>query len=478
MLGIQIYFGGGTPAPAAVEWDRFMLIVDGSESTTVTESQTIIITEPGDLTDYGFGTDSRAYKSAAMFFLPDPAPEELYVYIYVSGGDTTYENYPLIKRTDTVWETPKKPPSWDGDKKVRFYGCEGGTGYAENYQNGSQGIGFTEYTDKEDNWTGQLRFLSGLSGTESIVTESNLTTDCKITASFTVGSEGSVADAIDQYAINGIAIALDNSSTKTDYTLGDIPFGDDQVDMMLKMRNMLAGQECLFFFALPGNADPDVAVDGSSTGATWSELKNSVVGPQENFVALKAKPSEDDDMAAGYMGMTATSHPHTTMSAAQPTMAIADPEPGIDRVKFADGQITTIMQRPELSGSPFLLTEGYTFGSGDFSRVHGTRTKYIIAQNLRNALWALIAERETYCSVAGCKKVRKRIEGVFNYLIAQGIVDGLDDIRIPMMEEFANNTEAAKLAASRNEIPGVEVDYIWNKSVETISITQVDNITT
>lgn len=475
-IGVQIYFGGGTPGPAAVEYDRFMLIVDGSEAS-LSESAVYEITSAEGLTDYGFSTSDRAYKSAAIFFSASPTPSRLFVYAYVSGDTDTYTDYPLEKVTSTIWETPLKPPSFDGTQQVKFYGCAGATGYTVNKADGTQGLGFTVYTDEEDNWTGQLRFLSGLSGADGITEEDDLTTDCKITCDFTIGSEGGIGEAIEQYNINGIAIATE-PTTGSNYSASDIPFGDDQVDMMMKLRNSLAGKDCLWFFSIPGGAGPDDAITGASATVKWSELKNKLIGALEYFHAHKMKPTEEDDMAAGLMGMVAATHPHKTMSFAQPHMGIAQQEPKANATKFSDAHITTIMKRPELSGSPFLLTEGFTFGSGDFSRINGTRCKYIIAQNLRNAMWALLAERETYANVQGCDKVEARIRGVFNYLIAQGIVDGLEDIRIPMRQEFANNTEAAKLAAQRNQLPGVEIDYIWNKSIEHITITQVDNIAT
>lgn len=477
MLGVQIYFGGGTPSPAAVEYDRFMLIVDGSEAS-LSESAVYEIASQEELTDYGFPTTSRAYKSAAIFFGASPTPSRLFVYAYVSGDTVAYANSPLQKVTDTIWETVVKPPTFSGNELVHFYGCGDETGYIDNYADGSVGLPFTVYEDEEGNWTGQLRFLSGLSGSEGIVEEDNLTSTCDIRADFTVGTESGIGEAIEDYNINGVAIAID-PTTSTNYSAGNLPFGTDQVDMMMKMRNILMGKECLWFFSIPGGATPDTTVTGATNPTLiWSDIKNSLIGAQEYVHTHKITPAEEDDMAAGVMGMTAATHPHRTMSAAQPHMGIAQQEPKAYRTKFEKGQITTIMKRPELSGEPYLLTEGFTFGSGDFSRINGTRCKYIIAQNLRNVMWALIAERETYCSVAGCNAIENRIRGLFKYLQNLRIVDGLADVRIPMREEFKNNTEAAQLAAQRNEIPGVEIDYIFYRSLEHISITQVDNVTT
>lgn len=476
--GIRIYFGTGTPAPKAVEYDRFMLIVNGSGAPATDQNTVVEITSAEDLVDYNFSSDDQAYKSAALFFGADPSPDRLFVYLYNDEGSTSYTDISLEKVTDTIWETPLKPPTFTGDEQVEFYGCPAGDDGTINKADASQGLGFTVYEDEEGNWTGQLRFLSGLSGSDGIVEEDDLGSNCKITADFSIGSEGGIGEAVEQFNINGIAIALENSLNKTNYdSESDIYFGDDQVDMLLKIRNAIAGKECMFFFALPGNAQPETTIDDATGTVYWYELSN-IMGAIEYFAPLKARPSEDDDMAAGYMGMAASTHPHVMLGWAQPHMGIYEEEPKINVSKWDDGQIASIMKKRNLSGEPFLITSGFTFGSGDFSRINGTRCKYIIAQSLRNGMEALLAERDTYCSVSGCERVEERIEGIFNYLVRQGIIDEFVSVNIPLKEDFKNNTEAAQLASQQYSLPGVEVEYRWNTSVEFISITSVDNIAT
>lgn len=485
---VTIYFGTGTPTAKAVEYDNAMLVVDGDESDDITESKVIEITEAEALVDEGFATSTRAYKSAATFFAASPTPSKLFVYVYVSEGGVDYEDYRLEKVTDTKWETPLKPPtgfapSGSGDEKVYFYGCDEETEYTTNYADGSVGIPFTVYEDEQSNWTGQLRFPSGLSGSEGITTEANLTADCKITCDFTIGSIGGIGEAIDDYNINMIALAMDNSATKEQYESDDSPLSQSQVNVIMDIKNAIAGKECIFFFALPGNADPTTTIDGT-TSTKWHQLRNSLVGAREDVVAFKFKPTagidegETDDMAAGYMGMTIASHPHTTMTFAQPHMGIEEPEPKINVNKWDDGKIGSIFQNRNLSGDPYLVSYGYTFGSGDANRINMVRCRYILSQSLRNALHALLATREELVNLAGCDAVEAAIRGVFSNLISQGIVDGLENIEIPLREELRDNTAAAQQAVANNRIPAVHISYQLFKSIEEITIASMDNTAT
>lgn len=484
---VTIYFGTGTPGAKAVEYDNAMLVVDASESSeTISESTVYEITSAEDLTDYGFASSTRAYKSAASFFAASPTPSKLFVYAYVSSAGVDYEDYNLEKVTDTKWETPLKPPtgfapSGTGDEKVYFYGCDDSDSYTANYADGSQGLPFTVYEDEESNWTGQLRFPSGLSGSEGITTESNLTADCKITCDFTIGSIGGIGEAIDDYNINFIALAMDNSEEKTNYESDDSPLAEDEVSVIMDIKNAIAGKECIFIFALPGDASPTGTLTGSSV--EWAGLRNNLVGAREDVVAIKFKPSgtdetETDDMAAGYMGMIIASHPHTTMTFAQPHMGIAEAEKKINVNKWDDGKIGSIFQNRNLSGDPYMVSYGFTFGSGDANRINMIRCRYILAQTLRNTLHALLARREYLVNIAGCDAVEAAIRGAISNLISQGIIDGLENIEIPLREELADNTAAAQQAVSNNQIPAVHITYQLFKSIEEITIASVDNTAT
>ena len=134
------------------------------------------------------------------------------------------------------------------------------------------------------------------------------------------------------------------------------------------------------------------------------------------------------------------------------------------------------MKRTELSGDPFLVTYGFTFGSGDVDRIEGTRCQYIIAKTLNNNLWALLARRDTLVSVDGCEAVRNTIIATFRLLKMQGIVDGLVDIRIPIQAELAKNTELGRLARLQHRCPAIEIDYLWETSLEHIEITKAQNV--
>ena len=101
---------------------------------------------------------------------------------------------------------------------------------------------------------------------------------------------------------------------------------------------------CIFFYATPGNADPDDLITGGG-GVKWGSLK-SIVGQREDFVHFKSKPSTtQDDMASGLMGMTSATHPHTTMGFARPHMAIAEQEPTLNQGKWRDSQTNYIVQK-------------------------------------------------------------------------------------------------------------------------------------
>lgn len=475
---LKIIFGTQSAVAKAVEYDRCMIIGNGDPSTL--DESKVYELAPDDwntqLADDGFEQGDQLYDSVSTFFSATPSPNRCWAYAHISGAQVCYEDVSLVYVDGNTWEIPIKPPrGWkSGTERVRFYCCgdDIGTGYTWNYANGSQGVEFTPETDDGGNWTGRVSFPNGLSGASCGIVKP-LTYDCKVTADFCIGSEGDIGEAIETYQINMCSLALENEADLKNYS--DNLFGSQLQDMM-KMRSIIAGKNCIWFYSLPGDADPDDTIQGTSN--TWSELKN-LLGARRDIAVIKAKPSAtNDDQATAYMAMTVISHPHTQMTFAESYAGLEDQEKKINRSKWKDAQIACYMKRTELSGDPFLVTYGFTFGSGDAARIDGTRCLYIIAQTLINNLWALLARRTTLMSYDGMQDIRAVIEATFETLIQKKIVDGLVDIRIPIEEDLLNNTPAGILARQQYTVPAIEIDYEWYPGVEHIYITQVDNIST
>ena len=473
---IDILFGSSSAIPKAIEYDKALIVGDGSPST-LSES-TVYELSPSDwstqLEDDGFELGDTLYDSVAVFFGVSPAPQRLFAYAYLSGTTVEYTNVSLEYVEGNTWELPLKPPERFSDnlERVRFYGCPAGTGAATwNYADGSVGIGFTIEEDGAGNWDGKLTFPNGLSGSSGITKP--LTTNCKITCDFVVGTRGSIGEVIEDNTINLVSLALENTATLKNYE--DNLFGSQLQDIMT-MRSAIAGKECIWFYALPGDADPDDTIEGTSS--TWVEFK-SLVGARQDIAVIKVKPSDtNDDAAAGYVALTVTSPPHQQLTFAEPHFGIQKAENKISNSKFKDGQIACIMKRTNLAGNPYLITYGFTFGSGDTSKIEGTRCQYIIAQTLINNLWGLLVKRETLVSVEGCDKVEVVIRGTFKSLKDKRIVDGLKSVYIPIKEDLQNNTAAGLLARQQQEIPVAEIEFIWFTSLEKISITRAANVAT
>ena len=473
---IQITFGQSTAAPKAVEYDRAMIVGDGTPGT-ITESTVYELTPStweATLGGAGFALGDTLYNSVSIFFSADPSPQRVWAYAYLSGAEQCYLDVPLNYVSGEVWEIPLKPPNdfYLGIQRVKFYCCDGGTGWTYNYADGSAGMAWTALLDGAGNWDGQIDFSNGLSG-ESCGDVDPLTTGCDIRADFCIGSQGGLGEAITQYQINLISLALENTADLKNYA--DSLFGS-QLDDIMTMSSAIAGKRCIWFYALPGDADPDDTIYGTSN--TWVELKN-LIGSRPDVAVIKAKPSAlNHDIATGYMAMTVISPPHMQMTFAQPHMGIEDYEPLINRSKWKKGQIGSIMKRTELSGEPFLVTYGFTFGAGDNSRINGTRCQYILAQTLYNNLWGLLAKRTTLMSYEGMQVIRATIEGTFKTLIDKNIIDGLVSVSIPIEEDLKNNTSAGQIARAQYTVPAIEIEYLWYTSVERIVITQVENIAT
>lgn len=472
---LTIYFGTSSAAPKAIEFDKALIVADGSSALSQTKVYELSSDDwDSTLLNDGFGQDDRIYKSVATFFSASPTPDRVFVYAHVSGDVETYNDVPLSYVSGTTWEVPQKPiAGFAGDEQVKFYGC--GQNVADsgvvNKADGSEGVGFIVDKGADGKWTGYLSFPSGLSGWNGVVDP--LSNDCKITVDFTAGTQSTLGSTISEYNINMVALALDNSDSINNYT--DNIFGS-QLDDMMTIKNAIAGKNCMWFYALPGNASPEDIIAG--TTSKWKELK-SVIGAIEAFAPIKIIPGNtNDDMAVGYMAMTAISHPHKPLGFAEPHMAVKQAEPAINRAKWKDARIACIMKRTELAGDPFLVTYGFTFGSGDFDRIEGVRCRYIIAQSLINNLWALLAKRNTLMSYEGMQKIKATIRATFNTLISQGIVDGLKSVSIPIEEDLAKNTTAGQIARQKHEVPSVEIEYLWYTSVERIIITRAENVAT
>jgi len=472
---ITIIFGASSAAPKAVEFDNALIV--GDSSVSMLESTLLALTSDSwasTLEDAGYSSSDQMYKSVAIYFAASPTPENVYALGYLAGSTGCQSDVPLLKVGEIEWETPTKPPTaWcgTGTKFVRFYGSDGQQSAVVNNIDGSIGLPFIEHTDALGNWNGQLTFPTGLSGTEGIVPEVNLTTAAKITVDYIIGAQGGIGQIIDEYNINLVSLALENTALFAQHS--DNVFGS-QIDDLLMMTNIISGKHCMMIYALPGNADPDTTIAGAAN--TWRELR-SLIGQREDFVAFKAKPSAlNHDMAGGLEGMIIGTHPHTTMTFAHPHMGIQEQEPILNRIKFKDGQIATVYKATELTGNPYSITRGFTFGADvNSNRINAVRCKYIILQSLKNDLTALLHERTVLMSYAGMQAIKNRIKATFKLLGDKRIVDGLEYVRIPGEQDLLLNTDAGKLMRQRMEVPAIEIGYYWNTSLEEIRITALVN---
>ena len=108
---ITIFFGESAPAPAAVEYDKSMIVGDGSAQLSSSKFYAVTNTDwQTQLEDDGFSESEQIYKSVADFFSASPIPENLFVYAYVTGSSVDYSDMMLTKIDDTIWEIPSKPP--------------------------------------------------------------------------------------------------------------------------------------------------------------------------------------------------------------------------------------------------------------------------------------------------------------------------------------------------------------------------------
>ncbi len=477
---ITILFGASAAAPTAVEYDKSMIVGDGSAQ--LASSKLYAVTNEDwqtQLEDDGFSDSEQIYKSVADFFAATPTPESLFVYAYVSGADADYTDITLNKIDDTTWEIPSKPPEgWGpgatGLARVRFYHPTS-TGFQWNYQDGSTGLGFTVGVDSQSNWNGELTFPNGLSGQSgAFVPETNLGTTSKISVDFTIDpNKGGVGEKIAEYDINMVSLALENNTALKDYATN--VFGTSQVNDLDTMMSAIAGKQCIFIYASPGDADPDDAISGGG-GVTWGSLK-SIVGQREDFSFIKAKPSvTQDDMASGLLGICSATHPHTGIGFARPHMAIVEQEPLLNQGKWREAQTNYIIQKRFLAGSPFMIVRGFTFGTDvNSDRINAVRCKYIILRTLRNGLWSLLASQTVRMSYKGIVKVEEQIKGIFTGLAKDDIIDSFAYVRIPLKFDFLAKNAASVLAAQRSEISGIRIGYYWNRSLEEITVTALIN---
>ena len=478
---ITIFFGESAPASAAVEYDKSMIVGDGSAQLASSKFYAVTNTDwQTQLEDDGFSESEQIYKSVADFFSASPIPENLFVYAYVTGSNVDYSDMMLTKIDDTIWEIPSKPPEgWAPDAtgvaRVRFYGCPKGTGFQWNYQDGSIGLGFTIEKDSQSKWNGQLSFPNGLTGSSgAIVTEANLGTNCKITVDFTIDpNKGGIGEKIAEYDISMVSLALENTQTLKDY--GTNVFGTSQVHDLDTMMSAIAGKMCIFFYAMPGDANPEDTISGGG-GVKWESLK-SIVGQREDFVNIKSKPSvTKDDMASGLLGMTSATHPHTSIGFARPHMAIFEPEPNLNQGKWRDAQTNYIVQKHFLAGHPFMIVRGFTFGTdANSDRINAVRCKYIILKTLRNGLYSLLASQTVRMNYKGIVKIEEHIRGIFAGLVADDIVDSFVYVRIPLKNDFLARNEASRIAAAKSEISGIRIGYYWDRSLEEIVVTALIN---
>ncbi len=473
---ITIFFGPSAAAPAAVEYDKSMIVGDGSAH--LSSSKLYLLTQTTwetQLEDDAFTDSDQLYKSVADFFSASPSPEEVYAYAYVTGSTTEYTDVPLTPIDDTIWEVPQKPPNGFGPggtglERVRFY--HPGTGFQWNYSAGATGLAFTVYTDSQGNWNGQLAFpngLTGQSGAAVIPPEA----DDKITVDFTIGPKGGVGQQIADYGINMVSLALANTPSIADYDTNI--FGTSQVDDLDTMMSAIAGKQCIFIYAIPGNANPDDVMSGGG-GVKWGSLK-SIVGQREDFVAIKAKPSiTGDDMASGLLGICSSTHPHTGIGFARPHMAIQEKEPIINASLWKGAQTNYIIQKNELAGQPFMIVRGFTFGTDvNSDRINAVRCKYIILQTLRNGLWSLLSSQTARMSYKGMVKIEEKIKSIFAQLVADDIVDKFVYVINPLKANFLANDDVAKAANASKRVSGIRIGYEWNHSLEEITISALIN---
>ena len=473
---ITIFFGPSAVAPAAVEYDKSMIVGDGSAH--LSSSKLYLLTQTTwdtQLEEDGFSDSDQLYKSVADFFSASPSPEEVYAYGFVTGSSVEYTDVPLTPIDDTIWEIPSKPPEGFGPggtglERVRFY--HPGTGFQWNYADGATGLGFTLGEDSQGNWNGQITFpngLTGISGAPVIPPES----DDKITVDFTIGSRGGVGEQIAQYGINMVSLALENSDSLQNYATN--VFGTGQVDDLDTMMSAIAGKQCIFIYAYPGDADPEDVISGGG-GVTWGSLK-SIVGQREDFVGFKAKPTTtQDDMASGLLGICSSTHPHTGIGFARPHMAIKEREPIINASKWRDAQTNYIIQKNFLAGAPFMIVRGFTFGTDvNSDRINAVRCKYIILQTLRNGLWSLLSSQTVRMSYKGMVKIEEKIKSIFAQLVADDIVDKFVYVRIPLKANFLAGDAVAQAANAAKKVSGIKIGYEWNHSLEEITISALIN---
>jgi len=474
---ITIFFGASAAAPAAVEYDKSMIVGDGSAH--LSSSKLYLLTQDGwqgSLEDDGFSNSDQIYNSIADFFAATPSPERVYLYAYVSGDSVEWEDVPLSPINDTTWEIPSKPPNGFGPggtglERVKFYHPTS-TGFQWNYSDGATGLAFTVLKDSQDKWTGQLQFPNGLTGQSGNIVKP-LESDDKITVDFTMGSKGSVGDQISEYGINMISLALTNSSDIKNYTTNI--FGTDQVNDLDTMMSAIAGKQCIFIYAYPGDANPSDEISGGG-GVKWESLK-SIVGQREDFVGFKAKPSTtQDDMASGLLGICSATHPHTGIAFARPHMAIKEKEPIINQAKWKQAQTNYIIQKNELAGQPFMVVRGFTFGTDvNSDRINAVRCKYIIVQSLRNGLWSLLSSQTVRMTYKGMVKIEEKIRSIFAQLVADDIVDKFVYVTIPLKANFLANDDVAKAANASKIVSGIKIGYEWNHSLEEITISALIN---
>lgn len=474
---ITIFMGPSAAAPVAVEYDKSMIVGDGSAH--LSSSKLYALTSDAwqtNLEDDGFSDSDQLYKSVADFFAASPTPERVFVYAYVAGSDVEWTDVPLTPIDDTIWEIPSKPPKGfypggTGIKQVRFYHPTS-TGYQLNHATGEFGLAFTVMTDSQGNWNGQLKFPNGLTGTSGPIVKP-VESDDKITVDFTMGTKGGVGDKIAEYGINMISLALENTESLKSYSSNI--FGTSQVDDLDTMMSAIAGKQCIFFYAVPGDANPDDLITGGG-GVKWGSLK-SIVGQREDFVNFKSKPSiTKDDMASGLLGMASATHPHTSLFAARPHMAIKEPEPNINAAKWRDAQTNYIIQNNFLTGKPFMIVRGFTFGTDvNSDRINAVRCKYIMLQTLRNGLWSLLASQTVRMTYKGMVKIEQKIESIFAQLVADDIIDKFVYVNNPLKAHFLVMDDVAKAANAAKKVSGIKCGYWWNHSLEEITITALIN---
>ena len=85
---ITIFFGPSAAAPAAVEYDKSMIVGDGSSHLSSSKLYALTSdTWDSTLEDDGFSDSDQLYNSVADFFGASPTPEQVYAYAYVADSD-------------------------------------------------------------------------------------------------------------------------------------------------------------------------------------------------------------------------------------------------------------------------------------------------------------------------------------------------------------------------------------------------------